>query len=180
MRVIVLTLALLLAGTARAQYPGGWSYAPTYPPPPGYVVRPPVNPVSISAEMLHAHNAVRRRVGVPLLVWSNRLSATAQQWADHLLSSNSFSHRQNNRYGENLYMISGGSVSPSQVVAAWSGEVRDYDIRTNTCASVCGHYTQIVWARSRAVGCAVTADQHRQIWVCNYDPPGNVVGFRPY
>jgi hypothetical protein len=33
---------------------------------------------------------------------------------------------------------------------------------------------QIVWAKTRAVGCAVAKCPRRGIWVCNYDPPGNV------
>ena len=29
-------------------------------------------------------------------------------------------------------------------------------------------------------GCAVATDRRREVWVCNYDPPGNVAGYRPY
>jgi len=45
---------------------------------------------------------------------------------------------------------------------------------------VCGHYTQIVWRDTKQVGCGVARDNRREIWVCNYDPPGNWVGHRPY
>jgi hypothetical protein len=91
-----------------------------------------------------------------------------------------FAHRLDNHYGENLYSISGGTSSPEQVVGYWADEARGYDIRNNTCAGVCGHYTQIVWGKTRTVGCAVATDRRREVWVCNYDPPGNVVGYRPY
>jgi pathogenesis-related protein 1 len=104
----------------------------------------------------------------------------AQEWADRLLATHAFSHRPNNQYGENLFMISGGSASPSEVVASWANEALDYDIRANTCSGICGHYTQIVWAKTRTVGCAVAADQFREIWVCEYDPPGNYIGYWPY
>jgi len=134
----------------------------------------------MSEAMLASHNAVRRRLGVPPLTWSGELAEVAQEWANHLLATNTFSHRPNNRYGENLYTISGGSASPSQVVALWADEARSYDIRTNTCSGICGHYTQIVWSKTRSAGCAVAANQHREVWVCNYDPPGNWVGFKPY
>ena len=180
MRVMFLVLALALTDTAHAQYPGGWQYPPAYPPTGEYPPRPAVRSPPISQAMLQAHNAVRSQVGVPPLVWSDQLASVAQAWADYLLATNSFSHRPNNRYGENLYMITGGAASPSQIVHSWADEARGYDIRSNTCSGVCGHYTQIVWAKTRAVGCAVAADRFRQDWVCNYDPPGNYVGYRPY
>ena len=130
--------------------------------------------------MLDAHNAIRARVGVPPLVWSDQLAQVAQDWANHLIATGGFRHRPNNRYGENLYSISGGTASPAQVVGYWAREARGYDIRSNTCSGVCGHYTQIVWGTTRAVGCAVATDRRREVWVCNYDPPGNIVGYRPY
>jgi pathogenesis-related protein 1 len=134
----------------------------------------------ISSPMVQAHNAVRSRVGVPPLVWSDQLAKVAQGWANRLLVTHAFSHRPNNQYGENLYMISGGSASPSEVVSSWANEAKGYDIHTNTCTGICGHYAQIVWAKTRAVGCAVATDQYQEVWVCNYDPPGNYMGYRPY
>jgi pathogenesis-related protein 1 len=130
--------------------------------------------------MLDAHNAVRARVGVPPLVWSTQLADVARDWANHLIATGGFAHRPDNRYGENLYSIAGGTASPAQVVGYWADEARGYDIGSNTCRGVCGHYTQIVWAKTRAVGCAVATDPRREVWVCNYDPPGNVIGYRPY
>jgi pathogenesis-related protein 1 len=149
---------------AAAPYPGG----------PG---RPRPN---WATAILQAHNAVRARVGVPPLVWSDQLASVAQQWADHLVAHNAFSHRPDNRFGENLYTIAGGSASPTQVVSVWADEARHYDIRSNACSAVCGHYTQIVWRQTRAVGCAMAGAGYREVWVCNYDPAGNVVGYRPY
>ena len=134
----------------------------------------------MAQEMLDAHNAIRARVGVPPLVWSDQLAQVAQDWADHLIATGALSHRPNNRYGENIYAISGGHAAPAEVVDLWAKEARGYDIRSNTCSGVCGHYTQIVWAKTRTVGCAVAIDRRREVWVCNYDPPGNVIGFRPY
>jgi hypothetical protein len=45
---------------------------------------------------------------------------------------------------------------------------------------VCGHYTQIVWRNTKSVGCAVARGKGVEVWVCNYDPPGNYAGQRPY
>jgi uncharacterized protein YkwD len=130
--------------------------------------------------MLEAHNDIRARVGVSPLVWSAHLAEVAQDWAAHLIATGGLFHRPDNRYGENIYAISGGFASPAQVVASWADEARAYDIRSNTCAGTCGHYTQIVWKKTREIGCGIATDRRREVWICNYDPPGNVVGFRPY
>ena len=135
---------------------------------------------SLESAMLAAHNAVRAQVGVPPLTWSNRLAKIAQQWADHLVANRKFSHRPHSVYGENLFAITGGTSSVEQVVDAWAGEARNFDYRRNKCHGDCGHYTQIVWSATREVGCAVAGGKGREVWVCDYDPPGNWVGMRPY
>ena len=137
-------------------------------------------PSSLSRDMLARHNAVRARVGMPPLAWSDRLAAYAQDWADTLLARNQFVHRPNPAYGENLFEITGAAASPQQVVDAWAEESRNYDYTSNRCAGKCGHYTQIVWRDTKRVGCAVARGRGRDVWVCNYDPPGNWVGKRPY
>jgi uncharacterized protein YkwD len=129
--------------------------------------------------MLAAHNSVRARVHVPPLVWSDRLAEYARAWAARLLNENRFLHRMERVYGENLFEIAGARATPAQVVAAWDAEAGDYDYRSNKCRRVCGHYTQIVWASTERVGCGVARGARREIWVCDYDPPGNWVGKRP-
>jgi hypothetical protein len=77
-------------------------------------------------------------------------------------------------------------------VAAWGGEASFYDYATNSCSAGkdCGHYTQIVWRDSVRAGCAHhtcttnspfgAQNPSWDFWVCDYEPPGNVVGQRPY
>jgi len=180
MRPMFLLIVLLAINPARGQYPSGdWRYVPGYPPAVGYTPRPESR-LPFSQAMLRAHNVVRSRVRVPPLVWSDNLASAAQDWANHLIATHRFGHRPDNRYGENLYMITGATASPPEVVGSWASEARAYDLRSNTCSEVCGHYTQIVGAGTQAVGCAVAANRQQEVWVCNYDPPGNVVGYRPY
>lgn len=133
-----------------------------------------------TGEMLAAHNAVRRKVGVPPLVWSERLAVFAQQWADTLAARRQFFHRRNSPYGENLFEIRGARAAPAEVVEDWASESRDYQYGSNTCRGVCGHYTQIVWRDTRRVGCAAARGGRTEVWVCNYDPPGNWGGKQPY
>ena len=183
---LILTLFFLATSTsALAQY----SYAPHTPrylPSVGLFASPvqgqppPSLPQVMLEAMLEAHNAIRTRVGVPPLVWSDQLAEVAQDWANHLIATGGLSHRPNNRFGENIYTISGGTATPHEVVDLWAKEARGYDIRSNSCSGVCGHYTQLVWSKTRAVGCAAADAPGRQIWVCNYDPPGNIIGYRPY
>jgi pathogenesis-related protein 1 len=131
-------------------------------------------------QTLAAHNAVRMRVEVPPLAWSSELAQVAQEWADTLLRKGTFQHQARNPYGENLFEIDGATAAPAEVVNDWASEARDYRYRTNSCTAVCGHYTQIVWRGTKRVGCGVAQNQSRQVWVCEYDPPGNIIGERPY
>ncbi|MDO9190699.1 MAG: CAP domain-containing protein [Sulfurimicrobium sp.] len=46
---------------------------------------------------------------------------------------------------------------------------------------MCGHYTQLVWKKTTAVGCGMAVCGSRdQIWVCQYSPAGNWAGQKPY
>lgn len=155
MRSRVFALLMVFAGTGGAQF--------------------------LARDMIAAHNTVRARVGTAPLRWSDRLAASAQEWADTLLARKEFAHRPKSTYGENLFEIMGATASPEEVINAWAAESRNYDYRSNRCRhDVCGHYTQIVWAETREVGCAVARDGAREVWVCEYNPPGNWVGKQPY
>jgi pathogenesis-related protein 1 len=145
-----------------------------------------------------AHNTWRAAVGVTeKLTYSPALAVQAQTWADHLKHSNhcQMVHSEaDGQYGENLYWASAlawsdgrrelQDVSPEKVVDSWGSEKADYDYANNRCVSgkKCGHYTQMVWRTTTAVGCAraVCEDTHEQVWVCQYQPAGNWVGRQPY
>ncbi len=148
-------------------------------------------------EMLVAHNRWRAKVGVPPLAYSNELAASAQKWANNLKQNNQCRMKHSdpkNLYGENLYWASAlewsdgkrevQKVSPAKVVDDWANERADYNYKNNSCTQgkMCGHYTQAVWRTTTTVGCAVAvcADTLEQIWVCQYQPPGNWVGEKPY
>jgi pathogenesis-related protein 1 len=142
--------------------------------------RPAIAPSSPARDMLAIHNAVRARVGIAPLAWSDRLAARSQDWADTLVARMQFGHRPNSPYGENLFEITGATASSAQVVNAWASESRNYDYSSNRCRGVCGHYTQIVWGDTKELGCAVARGGGREVWVCDYDPPGNWASKRPY
>ena len=146
-------------------------------------------------DLLQAHNRWRIEVGVPPLAWADDLARLADDWAQTLRDSRGcrMEHSGRLQLGENLYWASpeehsDGRRQLQQFSAArpadrWASEKADFDAAANTCrpGRVCGHYTQLVWRSTRAVGCAraVCADLS-QVWVCNYWPAGNLVGQRPY
>ena len=133
-------------------------------------------------QMLRLHNQLRATLKLKPLVWSDRVAATAQDWANALMISGHFAHRPKNRYGENLYETRGRRATAADAFEAWSSEVKMYDYKSNAChhGGQCGHYTQIVWSSTRELGCGVARSPSREIWVCNYSPPGNYIGQRPY
>jgi pathogenesis-related protein 1 len=134
---------------------------------------------ALAQEMLTVHNAIRAERKLPPLQWSNELAAYSKRWANTLLAKNLSIHNPNSPYGENIFLAGVGSA-PSLAVKQWASESRDYDYRTNSCRTDCGHYTQIVWRDSRRVGCALARGSQRDVWVCSYDPPGNYRGEWPY
>jgi pathogenesis-related protein 1 len=142
--------------------------------------RPAATSSVFSRDILAAHNMIRSRVNVPPLVWSGRLASIAQAWAINLLARNDFFHRADPHYGENLFEITGATASSGEVVSDWASESQSYNYSSNNCRGVCGHYTQIVWRNTKEMGCAIARGNGREVWVCNYDPPGNWTGERPY
>jgi hypothetical protein len=92
--------------------------------------------------------------------------------------------------GENIAAATPNTLTTMGVVQNWASESAGYDYGRNTCApsKMCGHYTQIVWRATTQVGCATARCNQNspfgsgqwQFWVCNYSPPGNYVGQRPY
>ncbi len=135
-------------------------------------------------ELLESHNYWRADVGVnEKLEWSDDMAKLAADWARQLKRDNcGFEHRPNNKFGENLFKGTTGYYSPKDVVDAWASEKADYNYQRNKCKTgkVCGHYTQIVWKTTTKVGCAKIECDGYNLWVCNYDPPGNWVGEKPY
>ena len=151
-----------------------------------------------ATEFVTTHNKWRAEAGVAeKLSYSSALAASAQTWADSLKQTNHCQMRHSKpdgKYGENLYW--GGAlnwsdgrkelqkVSPAQVVNGWGSEKVNYDYASNSCmpGKICGHYTQMVWRTTTTVGCAraVCEDTQQQVWVCQYQPAGNIVGEKPY
>lgn len=134
-------------------------------------------------DYLNAHNAARAAVGVGPLTWNPAAAAYAQRYANTHIGDCNLVHSQGGPYGENLAKSSGGAFTGTDAVKLWVDEKAFYDYNSNSCAAgkVCGHYTQVVWRNSASVGCAkVRCSSGGTIIGCNYYPPGNYIGQRPY
>jgi len=139
-------------------------------------------------QLTKLHNKARSDVGVGPLTWSSELAIYAQEWADRLASEScKMEHRPHSgkwlqKHGENLFIGAAGFYGVADAVKAWERERSLYKggvINYSNCYSS-GHYTQMVWSNTKHLGCAKVECDGKIIVVCNYDPPGNVIGQKPY
>eukprot|EP01018_Ginkgo_biloba_P006471 Gb_11054 [translate_table: standard] len=127
-------------------------------------------------------NNARAEVGEYPLVWDHRVESYARWWAEQRRSDCQLIH-SDGPYGENNFWGSGHDWTPLDAANDWVEEKQYYTYETNSCDGdeMCGHYTQIVWRNSRRLGCArVVCDNGDVFMTCNYDPPGNYIGEKPY
>ncbi|KAA8591461.1 hypothetical protein FQN60_002404 [Etheostoma spectabile] len=110
--------------------------------------------------LLDYHNRVRSQL------WDEGLAESAASWASRCVWDHGPTHVMRHM-GQNLSVTSG-----------------------RCSGSVCSHYTQMVWASTNRVGCAVRKCSHMSVFgstwreatllVCNYSIKGNWVGEAPY
>ncbi|MDO9043525.1 MAG: CAP domain-containing protein [Desulfocapsaceae bacterium] len=145
-------------------------------------------PLAEAGKIVTLHNTIRAEVGVGPVRWSQKLASYAQQWADHLATSRcGMEHRPRSgkwreEYGENLFIGTARHYGTPDAVRAWAAEKSKYHgeaLQSSHWADA-GHYTQIVWQDTTQIGCAAGSCKGKLIVVCNYDPPGNFLGQKPY
>uniref|UniRef100_A0A8C4QNH2 SCP domain-containing protein n=1 Tax=Eptatretus burgeri TaxID=7764 RepID=A0A8C4QNH2_EPTBU len=92
--------------------------------------------------------------------------------------------------GENIFAGGKSTYNFPTAVNVWFNEQKHYNYNSDSCdpGKVCGHYTQVVWAKTYRVGCARNYCPNGinnfvpsgTVIVCNYGPGGNVKGSQPY
>ncbi|XP_028794393.1 pathogenesis-related protein 1-like [Neltuma alba] len=132
-------------------------------------------------DYVEAHNAARSQVGVPNIRWDNTVAAFAQNYAKELKGDCQVIHSGSQMYGENIAWSS-GDMSDTDAVKLWVAEKANYDSGSGSCVGGnCRHYTQVVWKDSTRLGCAKVRCYNGGTFIsCNYYPPGNIVGQKPY
>uniref|UniRef100_A0A8C8ZB61 GLIPR1 like 1 n=1 Tax=Prolemur simus TaxID=1328070 RepID=A0A8C8ZB61_PROSS len=145
-------------------------------------------------ECVTTHNEWRSKVSpsagdMKYMSWDKSLAKTAEAWAkkcqfmhDSCLDTPYACDKNFQYVGQNIWLGGINGFTSRVAITSWYNEVEYYNFDNISCSKVCGHYTQVVWANSYKVGCAV-ADCPKlgaALFVCNYGPAGNYVNTRPY
>ncbi|KAB5546535.1 hypothetical protein PHYPO_G00073240 [Pangasianodon hypophthalmus] len=144
--------------------------------------------------LLEYHNRVRSQVFPPAanmeyMVWDERLAKSAESWASQCIWDHGPPHVM--RYtGQNLSITTGRYRSVIELVKSWHDEKYSFSYPNRCTGSVCTHYTQMVWASTSRIGCAINRCSNMYVFgatwkqatllVCNYSIKGNWVGEAPY
>lgn len=162
------------------------------------------NPALFENDILNQTNYYRREHNASALIWNETLATYAKQWAEpcdwkhsvrttslsnlsHMMIANTEFLVKGGPYGENL---AEGYTNVTSAIDDWAIESKKYKYSPPTGFSEkTGHFTQLVWKATTYVGCGVAdcsayndnndgGDEKAVGWflVCEYWPPGNVVG----
>ncbi|XP_070803434.1 glioma pathogenesis-related protein 1-like [Pituophis catenifer annectens] len=144
-------------------------------------------------ECIRVHNRFRSSVDPPAsnmkrMSWDHDLAKTAFGWANMCqfnhnpdLKSPGKAHPNFTIVGENIWTGTIWVFNVTSALTSWYNEVKDYNYATRSCKHVCGHYTQMVWAETYKVGCAVHFcpivqgfhGSNAAHFICDYGPGGN-------
>ncbi|XP_008051285.1 glioma pathogenesis-related protein 1 [Carlito syrichta] len=145
-------------------------------------------------DCVRIHNKFRSEVtprasDMLYMTWDPALAQIAKAWAKNCLFKHNPQlhpphklHPNFTSLGENIWTGSVSLFSVSSAIRNWYDEIQYYDFNTRKCVKVCGHYTQVVWADSYKVGCAVQfcpqVSGVKELYnvahfICDYGPPGN-------
>ncbi|XP_048509083.1 venom allergen 3-like [Athalia rosae] len=129
-----------------------------------------------------------------LLSWDAELATIAQRWGDQCAVKPHDDCREVERFqvGQNVATTwsSQKITDPiEKLVDGWYNEVKLFscaDVSRYRSRHATGHYTQLVWAKTSAIGCGKVKFWDRKYrmntmrLICNYGPAGNFLGHPMY
>ncbi|KIK04705.1 hypothetical protein K443DRAFT_130699 [Laccaria amethystina LaAM-08-1] len=141
--------------------------------------------VSDSADItafLAEHNTVRAAHNAPPLTWSGELALKAAIWANMCQFKHSDGLLSYKPYGENIVAATGDFSIPA-AMGTFVQDAADHNPANPTYT----HFTQVIWKSTTQLGCAVSKCDSifdrsfgkATLYVCLYNPAGNVVGDAP-
>lgn len=134
---------------------------------------PYVNQQAWINDMLTLHNNYRALHGAPPVTWNQDLANAALTNAQQY----TWAHTANNPYGENI--ATGTYTDPDYYGFLWYDEQKLYNYNNPGYSDATGHFTQLVWASTTQIGCAMVNQVNNQGYpysmTCEYAPPGNIV-----
>jgi uncharacterized protein YkwD len=109
-------------------------------------------------------NRLRTRHGADPVAYSAAICTSAQAWADHLGRIGTLAHSVDSVYGENLAYFGGRPkltnittvAMLTSAVDMWYSEIDLYDFKHPAFTPSTGHFTQLVWQGSTAMGYGLT------------------------
>jgi hypothetical protein len=140
---------------------------------------------AIAARLLAAHNWERAAVGVPPLVWDDKLAADAAAYGPIVAAIGRLQHSPRASrpdQAESLFMGQAGRYSPEAMVDYWAEEKKWFRPGVFPANSSTGnwldvsHYTQMIWRTTTRVGCAIHRSRGWDYLICRYTPRGNKDG----
>lgn len=181
----------------------------TIPMPQAKVIKADKPSNAMEKAILDRHNYYRVLGGETPLFWNKEIAYNAYKWAKELqaqgcaMKHSSEEFRTNkagfNYLGENLFW-EGSSIplvmdydTMNESVDSWYDEIANYQysktgdfeacpIRAHVSQGQIGHFTQLMWENSKALGCAAVQcdDNKKLLVVCQYGEGGNVIGRKAF
>uniref|UniRef100_A0A4W3GII0 SCP domain-containing protein n=1 Tax=Callorhinchus milii TaxID=7868 RepID=A0A4W3GII0_CALMI len=123
---------------------------------------------------------VRRR-------WDTRLEKMARKHAQKCIWESGINNYST--VGENMH-LNKCNLNIEKAIQVWYKEIDNYAFDSMKCFNKkkCGHYRQVVWAKSERIGCSFKyceevnglKAQYGNLLVCKYAPRGDLIGQKPY
>ncbi len=130
-----------------------------------------VDKTAFTSAILNSTNFFRSEHNATAVVYNDTLSDFA---SDYLNGDGCDFKHSGGPYGENLAL---GCSDVTGCVELWGDERSTYDYDHPDFTEATGHFTQLVWKNTTAVGCgSQLCGDSGWFLVCEYWPRGNVIG----